>query len=347
MLSESVIVSLDAHQAERARRLHRESLILLAHDHFPPPEDLEALQRGGVTAKILMGALDARAWSNETEDYQRSTVEIDGWHDAALKTIREILSNIGSCPQLCVVRTVDDILQAKRNGRVGILLGAEGGKLIGYELGNLHCLYELGLRHVMLTWAFNNQLSTAELDSSGRGLTDFGRDVVAEMNRLGMIIDVTHLSRPAMREVIELSTGPVLNSHTTLKSLANRVPSLTAEEIRLLADRNGVIGVHFMTHMLTGRFAPQALLDDLLRQIGAIANIGGIDCVALGPDYLPYTENFRRNTGQSSLSFPVGLQDAGGLPLLTSGLVQRGHSDEAIQKILGGNLLRLFRETIG
>ena len=71
MLSESVIVSLDAHQAERARRLHRESLILLAHDHFPPPEDLEALQRGGVPAKILMGALDARAWSNEPDDYRR------------------------------------------------------------------------------------------------------------------------------------------------------------------------------------------------------------------------------------------------------------------------------------
>src|SRR5438067_7901961 len=102
------------------------------------------------------------------------------------------------------------------------------------------------------------------------------------MNRLGMVIDITRLSRPAMHQVLPLSSQTVLNSHTSLKSIANRIPSMTAEEIRAMADRGGVIALHFMTHMLTGRFAPRAGIEDVLRQIDALVAIGGIDCVALG-----------------------------------------------------------------
>jgi membrane dipeptidase len=149
-----------------------------------------------------------------------------------------------------------------------------------------------------------------------------------------------------MREVLKLSSRPVLNSHTSLRSLANRVPALEEEEVRALADRGGVIALHFMTHMLTGRFSPPAGVEDVLRQIDALVNIGGIDCLALGPDYLPYTEEFKRNTGQWELSFPVGLESPSGLIHLVGGLVERGYSDEAVRKILGGTLLRLLGETL-
>jgi membrane dipeptidase len=199
----------------------------------------------------------------------------------------------------------------------------------------------------MLTWAFNNRLSTAERDGSEEGLTELGRQVVHEMNRLGMVLDITHLSRPAMRDVLAISSRPVLNSHTTLKSLSGRVPAMTEGEIRAVADKGGVIALHFMTHMLTGRFEPPATLDEVLRQIDAIARVGGIDCLALGPDYLPYTEDFRRNTGQWRLTFPVGLESPAGMVNLIRGLVGRGYGDEAVQKILGGNLLRLLRDTLG
>jgi len=97
-----------------------------------------------------------------------------------------------------------------------------------------------------------------------------------------------------------------------------------------------------MTHMLTGRFTPRAELEDVLRQIDALVEIGGIDCVALGPDYLPYTEDFKRNTGQHELSFPVGLESPAGLLNLVRGLVERGYDEESIRKMLGGNLLRLL-----
>ncbi|MBI1913979.1 MAG: membrane dipeptidase [Planctomycetes bacterium] len=333
-------------QEERARRLHEESVILLAHDHFFPPEDVEELRRGKVTAKILMTVLDARAWSPDAEDYRRSIAERDGWFDSARQTYQNVLVAIQASPELTLIRSAQDILDAKAQGKIGILLGAEGGKLIEDRLENLHALYDLGLRHILLTWAFNNQLAAGELDTEGNALTEFGRQVVREMNRLGMVIDITHLSRPAMHEVLELSSRPVLNSHTSLKSIANRIPSMTAEEIRAVADRGGVIALHFMTHMLTGRFAPRAGLEDVLRQIDALVEIGGIDCVALGPDYLPYTEDFKRNTGQHDLSFPVGLESPAGLLNLVRGLVERGYDEEAVRKILGANLLRLFRETL-
>jgi membrane dipeptidase len=150
-----------------------------------------------------------------------------------------------------------------------------------------------------------------------------------------------------MHEVLELSTRPILNSHTALKSISHRIPAITEGEIRAVARRGGVIALHFMTHMLTGRFDPRASIEDLMAQLDAIANVGGIDCVALGPDYLPYTEEFKRNTQQPNLSFPVGLDTPADLLNLTRALVVRGYSDEAIRKILGDNLLRLMRDTLG
>jgi membrane dipeptidase len=312
-----------------------------------PPDDLEALQQGKVTAKILMAVVDTRLWSPDVEDYRRSIAEIEGWFSHAQEIYQGILRVIGSSPELTLIRNAHDIIEAKKTGKIGIVLGAEGGKLIEHSLDNLRYLYDTGVRHILLTWAFDNQISAAESDADGKGLTDFGRQVVGDMNRLGMVVDITHLSRPAMREVLEISSRPVLNSHTSLKSIADRVPAMTEAEIRSVADKGGVLALHFMTHMLTGRFTPRARIEDVLRQIDAIANIGGVDCLALGPDYLPNTDDFRRNTGQWNLSFPETLESPAGLLNLIEGLVGRGYSDGAIQKILGGNLLRLFRDTLG
>ena len=121
---------------------------------------------------------------------------------------------------------------------------------------------------------------------------------------------------------------------------------MTETEIRTLADKGGVFALHFMTHMLTGRFSPRATMPEVMRQIDEIVRIGGIDCLALGPDYLPYTEEFKRNTKQWELSFPIGLESWAHWLNLTGALVASGYTEEAIHKILGGNLLRLLRDTI-
>jgi membrane dipeptidase len=176
-------------------------------------------------------------------------------------------------------------------------------------------------------------------------LTEAGRAAVAEMNRLGIIIDVDHLSRPAMRETIQLSTKPLLSGHNAAKALANRLSNFTDAEICAIADKGGVLGLHFMTHKLTGTMHPQATLDDMLRQIDYIVNLAGIDILGLGPDYIHDPDGtFARNSGQTELTFPEGLEDSGRMLNLTRALVAHGYADDAIKKILGGNLLRLFRE---
>ena len=339
-------MELDALQEERARRLHEEAIVLLAHDHFLPPQDLNELQQGRVTAKILMSLVDVRVWASDPEDYRRSITEVDGWFAYAQQIYGTVLAEMARTPQLMMIRGAQDVLEAKRQGKIGILLGSEGGKLVEYRLENLATFYGMGLRHMMLCWAYDSQLTAGELNTTGQGLTELGRQVVPEMNRLGIVIDITHLSRPAMREVLELSSRPVLNSHSTLKSISHRIPAMTEEEIKTLADKGGVFALHFMTHMLTGRFEPRAELEELLAQVNAIVNIGGIDCLALGPDYLPYTEEMKRNTNQWNLSFPVGLESPATLLNLTRALVWGGYSDQAVHKILGGNLLRLLRETL-
>ena len=341
-----MLSGLSPQQEERARCIHEEAIILLAHDHFPPPLDLEDLQQGGVTAKILLAVIDTRPWANDPEDYRKSITEIEGWFNYAQGIYREILAEIERRPELVLTRSAEDVIEAKKKNKIGILLGAEGGKLIEYQLENVSTLYQMGVRHVLLSWAYNNQITAGELDQSGAGLSDFGRQVVQEMDRLGMIVDTTHISRPAMREVLELCSRPVLNSHTALKSISHRIPALTEEEIRAVAEKGGVIALHFMTHMLTGRFEPRATLDELLLQLDAIVKIGGIDCIALGPDYIPEVDKLCRNTQQLNLTFPVGLESPAHLLSLTGALVRRGYDDSAIHKILGGNLMRLFRETI-
>jgi membrane dipeptidase len=334
------------HLEQRARELHSEAIVLLAHDHFLPPDGLDDLVTGGVTGKILMTVVDSRAWAPTTEDYKASIPQIDGWFEYARAVYQRVRAAMDAHPEWLLLRNSQDVLEAKRNKRVGVLLGAEGGKMVGHNRENLQALYTLGVRHILLSWAFNNQLTAAELDKGGSGLTAFGREVVAEMNRLGMIIDTTHVSRPSMREILAISKAPILNSHTALKSISNRLPALTEDEIRATADRGGVLAVHFMTHMLTGRFRPQATLDELVNQIDAMVRVGGINCVALGPDYLPYNEDFKRNTEQRDLTFPTGLESPSGLPRLTAALLVRGYSEADVLKILGGNLLRLFREVL-
>ena len=343
----STPLPLTALQEERAQRVHREATILLAHDHYPPPQDTADLLRGQIAAKVLLAVVDTRPWASSAADFERSKAEILGWYDSAVAIYDKILGDLRGMAEHALILTSADVTGARNGGKAGILLGSEGGKLIEYDIGNLQRLYDKGLRHILLSWAYDNQLTAAETHQGvDGGLTPLGREAVANMNELGMIVDITHVSRQAMRDVLEISARPVLNSHSTLKSISGRLPAVTERELKDLADCGGVFALHFMTHMLTGRFDPPATLEEVLRQIDAIVDAGGIECLALGPDYLPYTDEFKRNTGQPHLTFPVGLETCGDLLNLTRALVWRGYTDGDIQKILGGNLLRLFRETL-
>jgi membrane dipeptidase len=314
--------------------------------------------------------MDAQVDAPDRDAYLASLHNLEGWCKRTLITFDRVLGAIDDYSgEMVLVRSATDVLHAKSKRKVGILLGSEGGKLIEGQLELLRIFYRLGLRQMQLTWAYGNQLSSGEVeldDTEGadgyffsehlkrreageptRGLTDIGRQVVAEMNRLGIIVDLCHLSRTSMWEVLAISEKPVLAGHTTAKALGRRLPSLTDGEIRAIADKGGVIGLHFMTHMLTGRVDPPATMDEVLAQIDHVVNVGGIDVMALGPDYFYDPSGRFRHNSRQDVSFPADLEDSGQMLNLTQALVRHGYGDEAVLKILGGNLLRLIEEVLG
>ena len=237
----------------------------------------------------------------------------------------------------------DDIRRAKERNGIALLLGSEGARMLSERVEVLRMLYRLGLRHLQLSWALENSIGTPQTDTSGEGLTEFGREVIAEMNRLGMIVDVSHLSYSSIAEALEVSETPILNSHTGALALNSLQPQLLPDElIRATAAQGGVLGIHFMSQMVKPG-DEKARFDDLMRQFTYIAELVGPEHLACGPDYLPPDDSrIWEHQHSRPFSFAEGVEDVDCMFNVTRGLVKHGFSDEEIRGILGGNLLRLF-----
>jgi membrane dipeptidase len=317
---------------------------MVCHDHNVFPEDLEDMRRGGVTAKQVHVSLDSRIWADKAA-YLASRTEEIGFAKRALVAIDYLYWQVEQSPdRLMIALTPLDILEAKRTGRAALLLGSEGARLIEGRLELLRMFHRLGLRHVQLTWAWHTAVGTPQSDTSGRGLTDYGRDLIREMNRLGMIVDVSHLSYASIYDALDVSNQPVLNSHSGAAALNPGNRQLMPDDLLIaIAKRGGVVAVHFMSHLVKpGR--EQARLEQLLDQFAHIADLVGTDHVACGPDYAYEDPRWWQNQDiPVAFSFTEGVENIRQLSQLTRGLVARGFCDEDIRKIMGGNLLHLFQ----
>lgn len=231
------------------------------------------------------------------------------------------------------IRQAADFDAAERAGKIGIIVSIEGGEVLAGRLALLRHFYRLGVRAAGLTWNVHNELADGVREPRGAGLTGFGREVVREMNRLGMVVDVSHLSDKGFWEVLELSTVPVIASHSNARALCDHPRNLTDEQIRALAQKGGVIGVNFYPGFL--RASGEATVDDVVRHIEYLASQAGVDHVGLGSDF----------DGISVV--PKGLEDPSRLEALTEALARHGWDDASILKVLGDNFVRLFRAILG
>ncbi len=338
--------------------LHKKSVIVLAHDHMLSLKDIKAMKKGGVTAKILHVLTDALIWADSLEEFNQSYYEYKGWGTRAVVEVEKMLRLCDENQDLIkMIYKSDDIIEAKQTGRVGILMGFEGGKCLEGKLEMLGILHRLGVRHLGLIWAINNQIAASQYDCIN-GLTSFGKEVIREMNRLGMIIDIQHLSLTAIKEVLTLSKRPVIHGHGGAKVLSNDPVNLDDETIKLLADKGGVLGVHFVSHIIKDH-AETTEISDLIAQIKHIRKVGGVEVVGLGPDYFLYDEKFKRNTkffyqddqftsGKKDyeLTYVKGLEDVSKMEYLTENLIKSGFRHDEIKKILGGNMLRVIKDCI-
>jgi membrane dipeptidase len=368
------MIKLSPSDEERAHRLHRESTVFVCHDHSIFPENVEAMARGGVTAKQLMLSVDARlhadretflesirgrSYAREAKRHERTVgvadeevgvralgpTESDGFLKSALVAMDYVYWQVErSRGKLRVALEPDDVRAAKKDGAIALVLGSEGSRLIEDRLEVLRMLYRLGTRHLQLSWALETTIGAPQSDKSGRGLADFGKDVVRELNRLGMMVDVSHLAPQAQYDALALSSTPVLNSHTGASALNPSQPQLLDEDlIKAFAAQGGVMAMHFHSQLVKpGRH--QAKFDELMAQFEHVIKLAGADHVACGPDYLDLRDaRLWENQGiDTPFSMTEGVEDISKMPNVTRGLVSRGYSDDDIRKVMGGNLLRLF-----
>ncbi len=225
-----------------------------------------------------------------------------------------------------------DLSKCLRTGKIGSLLAVEGGEVLEGELRILRVLYRLGIRSLGLTWNYRNEIADGVAENqTGGGLTKFGVQVIKEMNRLGMIIDVSHLAERGFWDVLELSNSPVIASHSNSRAVWNHPRNLSDEQIKGLAQNGGVVGINFVPDFLG---PPGAGLDDLLKHIEHICTLVGDDFLGLGSDF----------DGTKTLISEI--QDVTHLSRIVEALRKRGYPEESIRKISGENCLRVLTQVL-
>lgn len=325
--------------------------------------DLARMKQGGVTAEFFSVYVD-RKYVTEGGSARRALDMIDYVYRAVERHPRELM----------LATSTADIRRAKAQGKIAALMGIEGGHAIEDSLMALRDFHRLGVRYMTLTHNNTNNWADACCDAAKHnGLSDFGKEVVREMNRIGMLVDVSHVSDKTMSDVLDISTAPVIASHSSARALADRPRNIPDELLRRFAKNGGVVMVMFYpgfidknviaaTKERADRLKPQ--LDELAakykndpkgleaeRDKLFAANplppsplsvlIDHFDHVAkvAGVDHVGIGSDF---DGVASL--PVGMEDISKLPSITFELLKRGYSERDVRKILGGNFMRAFAQ---
>ena len=339
----------------------------LGEKHDYGQVDIPRMRAGHVSGLFLSIWTDPDRYT-PLEAIRRTLQQIDGVR-------REVARHPND---LEMATTAAEILAAKKRGHIAILMGLEGGHAIDSDLSVLRSYAELGVRYLTLTHTNH----TPWADSSAKpgehnGLTDFGRQVVRELNRLGMMVDISHVSDKTFQDALDASAAPVIASHSSSRALASAPRNMTDDMLRALAKKGGVVHINFYEGFLDNGFAErektlkaeqteQDAIDDrtpkfgdrsqngpAVRKLNArrIAKLGRLPLSRLldhfehavkvaGVDHVGLGSDF---DGADDL-FPEGMEDISKIPNLVRGLMERGFSDEDILKILGGNTLRVMRE---
>ncbi|NCC15085.1 MAG: membrane dipeptidase [Clostridia bacterium] len=230
------------------------------------------------------------------------------------------------------VNCFSDVLRNKEKNRISALLAIEGGEALEGEISAIHTYYRLGVRSMTLTWNFKNHLADGVAESQSKGgLTNFGRQVVAEMEKLGMLVDVSHLSETGFWDVATITKKPFIASHSNARAVCDVPRNLSDEQLRVIAEKGGVVGLNLYAPFLAAQ--KQADLDDILRHIYHMLSIMGEDFIALGSDF---------DGIDSSAKEISSVQDVE----LIIERVEKEFGRQTAQKFSSENLLRVLKEVL-
>lgn len=327
----------DSSVTGRVRQLHETSLVFDGHcDTLLDVQEgkrrlLERSQEGHADVpRLREGGVDAQVFACWVggAGAERPLVKF-------LRLADTLLTEIESNPnELVLARGAADVERAQREGKLACILSMEGAEPLKGDVTVLRSLHRLGLRNIGLVWGGRNEVGygvSGDQDDED-GLSDFGREVVQECNRLGIMIDVSHLNEAGFWDVIDVTQKPIVASHSNARELYDHERNLWNEQIEAIAETGGLVGIVF-TFMTEDRSA--ATLDHVLDQIDYAVDLVGPEHVGLGSDFdgIEHT--------------PAGLEDASKMGNITRELLERGYSEDDIAMILGGNWLRVFREVAG
>jgi membrane dipeptidase len=367
---------------DEARQLHESSLVDDGHNDMPweirdqgsasftkldisQPQpklhtDIPRLRKGGVGAQF---------WSVWVPAY---TAEEGTALAMTLEQIELVKAMIARYPETFeLALTPADVERIRADGKIASMIGVEGGHSIENSLGNLRQLFNLGARYMTLTHSDSLDWADSGTDKPKvGGMNDFGREVVREMNRLGMLVDISHVSEETMQDVLDVTKAPVVFSHSSARAIADHPRNVPDSILKQLPKNDGVVMVNYYSLFVvpaaaelgqqqlafeaglkrqgvSGRDrraavegwrrqhpAPAGTIHDVLDHIDHIAKVAGVDHVGLGSDY----------DGVSML--PAQLEDVATYPYITQGLLDRGYSEDDIRKVLGGNLMRVWRKAV-
>lgn len=326
---------------ERARRILSETPLIDGHNDLPwAIRNYEAAPRNvhayditetapGHTdlARLAEGMVGAQFWSV----YIPSDWGDSGFARVQLEQIdiaRQIIVKYSG--HLELAGSASDVERIFASGKIASMLGIEGGHAIENSLGALRAFYDLGVRYMTLTHFENNDWADAATDSAVHGgLTQFGEEVVREMNRLGMLVDLSHVSDATMSEALNVAETPAIFSHSSARALRDHVRNVPDSILRRLPSNGGVVMVTFVPSYLTDD--DESTIVDVANHIEHIRDVAGIDHVGIGSDY------------DGIQSTPVGMEDVSTFPQLFAELARRGWSDDDMRKVAGENLLRTMR----
>ena len=370
--------------AERAHNLHFSSVVLDTHDDTTQrllfsktfdlgkrnPDghvDIPRMREGGMNAIFFSIWVDGRTLGPPA--VQKALDQIDAVHENVKKYSNDLV--------FC--RTAAEVREAHKNGKIAALIGVEGGHMIGNDVRMVRVFGDLGVRYMTLSHFYNDEWADSSTDKPvHNGLTDYGKEIVREMNRQGIMVDISHVSDKTFYDALEVSKAPLIASHSSCRALCNHPRDMSDEMITALAAKGGVIQINYERSFIDqgykdafdkyagGVVAPKyeeeirkKCGDDLdcssretqkvmtaliaegkLPHVSWEKIIDHIDHVAklAGPDHVGLGSDF------DGADMPDGLEDCSKLPKITEALLRKGYSENDIRKILGGNTLRVMEQ---
>ncbi|MFX1375737.1 MAG: dipeptidase [Promethearchaeota archaeon] len=337
------MIRVDAH-SDYALYVYREHLKgsknVLKEQHLP------FLKKGGINIEILTVGGDFNLFPEfDSQDY-----------NTIINVIKSVNNEISENSDLFyLIKSSKDFENLEKNNKIGYILALEGSGSISSDLSLLHNYYNVGVRSIALTHNKRNLLADGCAEIPAKGLSNLGMSYVKELNRLNVVIDLSHIAEPSFWDVLDIIEKPPVATHSNVRALCNHPRNLTDDQIKTIAERNGVIGINFFSTFID-KNKNKATIDRLIDHIDYIVELVGVSHVGLGPDFLNYyIEDLKTLDGLMGNPFggisEVGnnfevIRDVTGFPNLIEAMQKRGYSDREVGKIQGENFLRVFKEVI-